>query len=506
LLPGIRDLLKNSESEMLSQMAGQIPDLKTLSDLVSEAILDDAPSVFKPGCVIDPQYDSRLAEIQKKSEEGKKWILELQEAERKRTGIPNLKVGYNQVFGYYIEVTRSYLKNVPSDYIRKQTLVGAERFVTDELKRKENEILRAEEMAERLEEEIFREIRSRIASEVAQIQLAARLIGELDVLASFADISYSNNYVRPVMKEEIGIEIHDGRHPVVEHFLGVDQFIPNDIVVDPDNQILIITGPNMAGKSTFIRQVALIVIMAQTGCFVPASSAKIGIVDKIFTRIGAADRVARGQSTFLVEMIETAKILSNATSRSLVLLDEVGRGTSTFDGLSIAWAVVEYLHENKRSRPLTLFATHYHELTDLEKILPRVRNFNILVRECGDQIVFLRKIARGASDRSYGIQVAKLAGLPFEVVERAKEILRNLEEDEYSVGDVPRIARGQYSHIPKDIQLTLWDTEKQIASYVKQIDIDNLTPIEAMQELARLKKLAIGKEGNQDGKDKGSSR
>ncbi len=500
LLPKVKDLLSDSQAEMLSQMANEIPNLSCVSELISQAILEDAPAVFKPGCVINPEYDPRLAEIQKKSEEGKKWILELQEVERRRTGIPNLKVGYNQVFGYYIEVTKSYLRNVPSDYIRKQTLVGAERFVTEELKKKENEIVHAEEMAERLEEEIFKQIRSRIASHVAEIQHAAKIIGELDVLSCFAHIAHANSYVRPVMTEEIGIEIHDGRHPVVEQFLGSDQFVPNDVLIDPHNQILIITGPNMAGKSTFIRQIALIVIMAQAGSFVPASSARIGIVDKIFTRIGAADRVARGQSTFLVEMIETAKILNNATSRSLVLLDEVGRGTSTFDGLSIAWAVVEYLHEN-RSKPLTLFATHYHELTDLEKILPRVKNFNILVREYGDQIIFLRKIARGASDRSYGIQVAKLAGLPIEVVERAKEILRNLEEDEYSIGDIPRLARGKHSHLPTDIQLTLWDTERQIVSYLRQIDIDNLTPLEAIQELARLRRLAVGQEGKKNGKD-----
>lgn len=506
LLPEIKNLLAASKSDLIDQLVSEIPDLTWLSNLISSAILEDAPSVFKPGCVINPQYDKRLAEIQKTSREARDWILELQEKERKRTGIPNLKVGYNQVFGYYIEVTRSYLKHVPPDYIRKQTLVGAERFVTDELKKKEGEIVQAEEVAEKLEEEIFKQVRSQIASQVAKIQLAARIVGELDVLASFADAAHANNYVRPVITDDIGIEIHDGRHPVVEKFLGPDQFVPNDVVLNPQNQILIITGPNMAGKSTFIRQVALIVIMAQAGSFVPAASAKIGIVDKIFTRIGAADRVARGQSTFLVEMIETAKILNNATSRSLVLLDEVGRGTSTFDGLSIAWAVVEYLHQNPRSRPLTLFATHYHELTDLERILERVKNFNVLVREYGDQIIFLRKIARGASDRSYGIQVAKLAGLPHDVIERAKEILRNLEEDEYSIGEIPRIARGQHSHLPKDIQLTLWDMEKQIVSHLRQVDVDNMTPLEAIQELARLKRLALGQEGEKNGKDKSPSR
>jgi DNA mismatch repair protein MutS len=288
---------------------------------------------------------------------------------------------------------------------------------------------------------------------------------------------------------------------VVERFLEEEQFVPNDVLLDRESQILVITGPNMAGKSTYLRQVALIVIMAQVGCFVPAATAKIGIVDKIFTRIGATDRVARGQSTFLVEMIETANILNNATERSLVLLDEVGRGTSTFDGLSIAWAVVEYLHDSEKTCPMTLFATHYHELTDLAGILPRIRNFNVLVKEYGDKIVFLRKIVEGGCDRSYGIQVARLAGLPQDVIERAKEILSNLEEDEFSIGDVPRIARGLHSPVSGDIQLNLWESEKEISKQLIALDIESMTPLEALEEIVRLQRLASGKSEEDDGQD-----
>jgi len=314
-------------------------------------------------------------------------------------------------------------------------------------------------------------------------------------------VATQNDYVKPRISDERRIEIHQGRHPVVERFLGGDTFVPNDVLLDQTDQILVITGPNMAGKSTFIRQVALIVIMAQIGSFVPASAATIGIVDKVFTRIGATDRMARGQSTFLVEMIETANILNNASSRSLVLLDEVGRGTSTYDGLSIAWAAVEYLHDNGRASPLTLFATHYHELTDLAEILPRVKNFNVLVREYGDKILFLRKIVQGGSDRSYGIQVARLAGLPQDVIERAREILANLEEDEYGVGNIPRLARGEHSPVSGDIQLSLWETEKELTRKLADLDLNNVTPLQALEELAALKKLASKGEKSADDKD-----
>jgi DNA mismatch repair protein MutS len=501
LFPEIRKIIAGSRSRLLSTVCETLPEVSDIVDAVTQSLTDDAPTLFKAGAVIRQGYDETLDSLREASRDAKKWILDLQTSERKATGIGSLKIGYNKVFGYYIEVSKTNLKSVPSSYIRKQTLVGGERFVTEDLKNKESEILRAEESAAALEEEIFRQIRSRLAGETTRIQDAAGMIAELDVLASFAQVARDNNYVRPEILDADGIEIRDGRHPVVERFLEDEQFVPNDAVLSRDSQILIITGPNMAGKSTYLRQVALIVLMAQIGSFVPASSARLGIVDKIFTRIGATDRVARGQSTFLVEMIETANILNNATERSLVLLDEVGRGTSTFDGLSIAWAVVEYLHDSDRVCPMTLFATHYHELTDLAGILNRTRNLNVQVKEYGDKIVFLRKIVEGGCDRSYGIQVARLAGLPTSVIERANEILSNLEEDEFSIGDIPRIARGEHSPVSGDIQLTLWESEKEITKRLLGLKVENMTPIDALKELASLKNLAAGKKEEKDGED-----
>ncbi len=501
LIPAMRKIISGSNSRLLSSSGQDMPGLDDVVDMIGKCVKDDAPTLFKHGVVIEARIDAKLDDLRRASQNAKQWILDLQAQERKRTGISTLKIGYNKVFGYYIEVSRTNLKNVPDDYIRKQTLVGGERFVTQGLKDKEAEILQADERASALEEEIFRNLRASVAGKTGAIQDAARQMASLDVLASFAEIARENDYVKPEISEDTGIAIGEGRHPVVEQFLGEDQFVPNDVTFDPECQILMITGPNMAGKSTYLRQAALIVIMAQVGSFVPATSARIGIVDKIFTRIGATDRVARGQSTFLVEMIETANILNNATERSLVLLDEVGRGTSTFDGLSIAWAVVEYLHDQDQVRPMTLFATHYHELTDLAGILPRVRNFNVLVKEYGDRIIFLRKIVEGGSDRSYGIQVAGLAGLPAPVIERAKEILSNLEEDEYSIGDIPRIARGEHSPVSGDIQLSLWESEKEITKRLLAMDTDSMTPLEALEEIDFLRKMASGGGREQDGED-----
>jgi DNA mismatch repair protein MutS len=489
-LPELRRVLSDSSALALSGISENLPDLSDIHDLIGRAIKEDAPIVFREGEVIRDGFDEGLDRIRQASSGARKWIIDLQASERERTGISSLKVGYNKIFGYYLEVSKSNLKNIPADYMRKQTLVGGERFVTEELKRKEAEILEAEENASEIEAEVFRHVRSSVAAATDRIQQAARMVAEVDVLASFAEVARSCNYVRPHVDTGRRIEIKEGRHPVVERFTGADLFVANDVLLDESRQIHLITGPNMAGKSTFIRQVALIVIMAQVGSFVPAAAATIGVVDKVFTRIGATDRVAKGQSTFLVEMIETANILNNATSNSLVLLDEVGRGTSTYDGLSIAWATVEYLQENSGASPLTLFATHYHELTDLAGVLPRVKNFNVSVREYGDRIIFLRKIVEGGSDRSYGIQVARLAGLPQSVIERAKEILANLEEDEYSVGNVPRLARGEHSPISGDIQLALWETEKELTRKLADLDLDNLTPLQALQEIVALKKLA----------------
>ena len=499
--PELRRVISGSSSQILGHAGRNLPDLAAIEGLIGRAIVDEPPAVFKEGEVIRDGFDTRLDEMRHASRAGRDWILGLQSSERERTGIHSLKVGYNKIFGYYIEVSKTNLKSVPPDYMRKQTLVGGERFVTEALKQKEVEILRAEENSARLEEEVFKGVRLEVAAVTREIQEAARMIAELDVLASFAEAARHYDYVRPQVIAERRIEIREGRHPVVERFLAGEQFVPNDALLDPGRQILVITGPNMAGKSTYIRQVALTVLMAQMGSFVPAATAVIGVADKIFTRIGATDRMAKGQSTFLVEMVETANILNNATDRSLVLLDEVGRGTSTYDGLSIAWAVVEYLHDNGRSAPLTLFATHYHELTDLAGILPRVKNLNVVVKEYGDRVIFLRKIVEGGSDRSYGIQVARLAGLPVAVVERAKEILANLEEDEYSTGNIPRLARGEHSPISGDIQLTLWETEKELCRRLAGLDPGSMTPAQAWEEIKALKRLAAGGERGADGKD-----
>jgi len=490
ILPEIGKLLEGAVSVLLSGLQDGLPDLGPVRETIERAIQGDVPVTFKQGEVIRPGYDARLDELRDLTSNAKKYILGIQDKERRRTGIEKLRIGYNRVFGYYIEVSKAHLAKVPDDYIRKQTLVNAERFITEDLKEKEAEILKADETATRLEEGLFKDIRSEVAEATADIQAAARMIAEVDVLAAFAEVAAESDYVRPDIRDERVISIEGGRHPVVERFLGEEPFVPNDVLFDDENQLLVITGPNMAGKSTYLRQVALTVLMAQVGSFVPAASATIGVVDKIFTRIGATDRVARGQSTFLVEMVETANILNNATERSLVLLDEVGRGTSTFDGLSIAWAVVEYLHDNERVRPLTLFATHYHQLTDLAAILPRVRNFNIQVKEYGDRIIFLRKIVEGGTDRSYGIQVAKLAGLPQIVIERAKEVLANIEEDEYSVGEIPRIARGEHSPVAGEVQLGLWDAETELMKRLRGLDLNNMTPVEAFEELMALREMA----------------
>ena len=490
ILPEIQEALEGSVSVMLGRARQELPDLEAVRETIGRAIEDEAPVTFKPGQVIRAGYDSRLDELRDLAGNAKKYILGIQERERKRTGIEKLRIGYNKVFGYYIEVSKANLAKVPDDYIRKQTLVNAERFITEDLKEKEAEILKADETALRIEEGLFKETRSEVAEATGDVQAAARIIAEVDVLAAFAEAAVERGYVRPRVVDERIIDIRGGRHPVVERFLGEEPFVPNDVLFDDSSQVLVITGPNMAGKSTYLRQVALAVLMAQVGSFVPAESATIGVVDKIFTRIGASDRVARGQSTFLVEMVETANILNNSTERSLVLLDEVGRGTSTFDGLSIAWAVVEYLHDNERVRPLTLFATHYHQLTDLAAILPRVKNFNIQVKEYGDRIIFLRKIVEGGTDRSYGIQVAKLAGLPQIVIERAREVLANIEEDEYSVGEIPRIARGEHSPVAGEVQLGLWDAETELMKRLRGLDLNNMTPVEAFEELMALRKMA----------------
>lgn len=442
ILPSIKDLLAGQSPGVLSDAASGVVLMPEIADLIAASVVDEPPATLKEGGLIRPGYNADLDELRKAATEGRQWLAEFQAREQARTGIKTLKVRHNRVFGYYIEVSRGQLANVPPEYQRKQTLVNGERFVTSDLKEYERKITGAQDRAMALEYELFVEIRDRILARTADIQQTAAALAELDALGALADRASLFRYVRPKISENGRLWIRDGRHPVIEQIAESERFVPNDTRLDNDeHQLVILTGPNMAGKSTYIRQVGLIVIMAQMGSFVPASEAEIGLVDQVFTRVGASDDIARGRSTFMVEMQETANILNNATPRSLIILDEIGRGTSTFDGISIAWAVAEYLHNSPNAKAKTLFATHYHELTDLALTMGGVKNYNVVVSERGDQVVFLRKIVPGAADKSYGIQVARLAGLPIEVVDRAKEILANLEEGEFGDTGQPKIAR-----------------------------------------------------------------
>ncbi len=446
---------------LLAELAAAVTPLPDLVSLVDRAIVEAPPLPVLEGGLIRPGYRAELDLLRDAAAQGKSWLAEYQAREQQRTGIKTLKVRHNQVFGYYIEISRGQAANAPADYTRKQTLVNAERFITPELKEYETKIFGAQDKARALEYELFLEVRAALVRETARIQSAAQAIARLDALAALADRALALRYVRPIMTAGDGIRIREGRHPVIEQIPGAERFVPNDILLDGgSNRLMIITGPNMAGKSTYIRQAALTVIMAQLGSFVPAAAAEIGLVDRVFTRVGAGDDLTRGRSTFMVEMQETANILNNATPRSLIVLDEIGRGTSTFDGISIAWAVAEYLHGAVKAK--TLFATHYHELTDLALTLPGVKNYNVLVREQGERIAFLRKIVPGGADKSYGIQVARLAGLPREVLDRAREILLNLEEGEFAAAGQPKIAaRRPRRDKPDPFQLSLFDKIKR---------------------------------------------
>jgi len=443
-VPKLKKSLESVSSgrDLLNELTSRITELPDVVDLITRAITDAPPLALKEGGLIKAGYSAELDELRRASTDGRTWIATLQQKEIERTRIASLKVRFNSVFGYYIEVTKANLDKVPADYIRKQTIANGERFVTPELKEMEHKILGADERAHALEYEIFQQIRAGAVAKSADIQDSASAIAALDVLAGLAELARHQNYCRPVVDDGDRIEIVDGRHPVLEQTLIEERFVPNDTLLDNvEQQLLIITGPNMAGKSTYIRQVALLVLMAQIGSYIPAARATVGLVDRIFTRVGAADDLARGQSTFMVEMNETANILNNATPKSLIVLDEIGRGTSTFDGLSIAWAVAEHLHNSVGAK--TLFATHYHELTELAGTLPRVKNYNVAVREWHDQVIFLHKILPGGTDKSYGIQVGRLAGLPKEVIARAKEVLGNLEEAELSADGKPKLAKRQ---------------------------------------------------------------
>ncbi len=479
------DLQKSLQS--LAPMAAIAAELNPCSDtvaLIAEAILPDAPATLSSGDVIRPGFSAELDNLLLASRDAKTWIANLEKTERDRTGIKNLKVGFNKVFGYYIEVSKSNLDAVPSAYIRKQTLVNGERFITPELKEYETLVLNAQERQQEIEARLFREVCDRVMAAAAQIGNTARAMAKLDVLAALAEVAVQNRYVRPRLTTDDDLHIVAGRHPVVELTMRREPFIPNDLHMSDQETIQIITGPNMSGKSTFIRQVALIVLMAQVGSFVPADEAAIGLVDRIFTRIGAQDEISAGQSTFMVEMVEAAYILNHATRRSLIVLDEIGRGTSTYDGISIAWAIVEYLHNHPRLGAKTLFATHYHELVDLERILPRVRNYNVAVAEQGDKVAFLHHIVRGGADKSYGIHVAQLAGMPRPVIRRAEEILQQLERETSRSPGKPR-------RKAEVLQLPLFGGSPHPAvEALLKLDVNALSPIEALTRLYELQKMA----------------
>ena len=497
MLPSVKCILKDMESDLLKEIYEELDPLEELCDLVGRAIQEEPPLAMKEGGIIKDGYNEEVDRLRKAKSEGKNWLADLETKEREKTGIKNLRIRYNKVFGYYLEVTNSFKDLVPDYYTRKQTLANAERYIIPELKELEDTILGAEDKLCALEYELYCEVRNTIAAELTRIQRTAKAVAKLDVIASLALVAERNNYVRPKINEKGVIDIRDGRHPVVEKMIPNDMFIANDTYLDDKKQrISIITGPNMAGKSTYMRQAALIVLMAQLGSFVPASSANIGLVDRIFTRVGASDDLASGQSTFMVEMNEVANILRNATSKSLLILDEIGRGTSTFDGLSIAWAVVEYISNSKLLGAKTLFATHYHELTELEGKISNVNNYCIAVKEKGDDIVFLRKIVKGGADKSYGIQVAKLAGVPDPVINRAKEIVEELVTADIT-GKVKDIA-VQGSETKKKTQkkldevdltqFSLFDTVKDddVLNELKELDISHMTPMDAMNKLYQL--------------------
>lgn len=500
MLPPIRYLLEEMESSLLKDIYAELDPLEDLCTLVQNAIADEPPLAMKEGGIIRDGYNEEVDTLRRAKSEGKDWLAKLEQDEREKTGIKTLRIKYNKVFGYYLEVTNSYKELVPDYYTRKQTLANAERYITPELKELEDTILGAEDKLYALEYELYCTIRDTIAAEVKRIQTTAKAIASLDVFSSLALVAERNNYVRPKINESGKIDIKDGRHPVVEQMIPNGTFICNDTLLDDKKQrVSIITGPNMAGKSTYMRQAALIVLMAQIGSFVPASGADIGLVDRIFTRVGASDDLASGQSTFMVEMTEVANILRNATSKSLLILDEIGRGTSTFDGLSIAWAVVEYISDSKLLGAKTLFATHYHELTELEGKIDNVNNYCIAVKEKGDDIVFLRKIVKGGADKSYGIQVAKLAGVPDLVIDRAKEIVEELVNEDITIRVSEIAVGGKDSGAKKKAkpkkydemdlaQFSLFDTVKDddVLEELKNIDVGNLTPVDALNTIYRL--------------------
>ncbi len=480
LLPELAKLLNDKHIHEIGLHVESLPDVSTLLADLERLIVDEPPVSVKNGGIIRDGIDEGLDEIRGIARNAKAWLVDFQVSERQRLGIPSLKVGYNKVFGYYIDITHTHKDLVPEDYIRKQTLVNSERFITEELKEYEEKVLHAEERYTAREYEIFDELRIKVLAEALDLQTIADFIARLDVVSTFSKISYDRNYSRPELNHSLEIKVKNGRHPVIEQLLPVDEaFIPNDLLCDASqDQILLITGPNMAGKSTYLRQIGLLVLLAQIGCYIPADEAKIGMVDRIFTRVGASDNLAGGESTFLVEMNETANILNNASQRSLILLDEIGRGTSTYDGLAIAWALIEYLHGKTEQAARTLFATHYHELTKLEGILPRLKNYNVAVREYDEKVIFLRKIIPGGASKSYGIHVAQMAGVPLPVIQRANEILSDLDSGEISVRstEIKEAVPTFDTH-----QMSLFEKQEHILrDKLDGLKLDQMTPLEAM--------------------------
>ena len=481
-LPEVKQILKNCKSDLLKGLYEKLDELQDIYQLIEKSIVEDPPMTIKDGGIIKLGYDEEIDKLKTAQTEGKTWLVQLEAEEKEKTGIKNLKIGFNKVFGYFIEVTKSYLDQVPDRFIRKQTLTNAERYITEDLKNLENQILGAEEKVINLEYNAFVEIREEISKNVTRLQTTSEVISSLDVLTSFAQVAEDFNYCMPVVDSSGTIDIKNGRHPVIEKILGEGVFVENDTFLDKgDNRLSIITGPNMAGKSTYMRQVALITLMAQCGSFVPAESANIGVVDKIFTRVGASDDLSMGQSTFMVEMMEVATILKEATPNSLVVLDEIGRGTSTYDGLSIAWAVAEYIADKQKCGAKTLFATHYHELTELENKIEGIKNYSIAVKEKGEDIIFLRKIVRGGTDESYGIHVARLAGVPKVVTQKANEILRSLEKKNILTGKKQdkKQVEGQFDMYNYKLA--------EIAHEIDKVNLNELTPIDALNTLVRIK-------------------
>lgn len=488
-IPAIKQLLEQTETKALSKLNEKLVSLDSLVEKIEMAIVDEPPLNLAAGGIIREGFSPELDEIRDISKNAKTWIANLQKSERERTHIPSLKVSFNKVFGYYIEVSNTHKSKVPEDYIRKQTLVNSERYITPELKEYEDKILNAEENIASLESQLFNEVRSSAAAHSNEIQENAKLIAMLDCFASFAEVATQYGYVKPELDESDKLEIINGRHPVVERILPPgEKFTPNGTELDnEESQIIILTGPNMSGKSVYLRQIGLIVLLAQIGSFVPADSAHIGLVDRIYTRVGAGDNITAGESTFLVEMQEAANILNNATSKSLILLDEIGRGTSTFDGISIAWAITEYLHQNPNVAAKTVFATHYHELNEMSSIFPRVKNFKVEVREYDDKVIFLHKVSPGGADHSYGIQVAQMAGLPDTVTKRSKEILNNLEGKELTPYEVKKAKIDKFKR--DESQFNLFEfKDDELRKSLNDIKIDDLTPLDALNKLNELKK------------------